>query len=67
MNTPQLDDDPPRVAVAVYFNGPESDQDQGGEEIPVWTVYIGDEEADNIYADGLCQCIEINTGLRTSL
>ena len=24
-------------------------------------------ESDNIYADGLCQCIEINTGLRTSL
>lgn len=24
-------------------------------------------EVDNVYADGLCQCIEHNTGLRTSL
>jgi len=30
----------------VYFDGPQSDQDPEGEEIPVWIVYVGDEEAE---------------------
>ena len=30
----------------VYFDGPQSDQDAEGEEIPVWIVYVGDEEAE---------------------
>ncbi|HOX60317.1 MAG TPA: hypothetical protein PLC99_25860 [Verrucomicrobiota bacterium] len=30
----------------VYFDGPQSDQDPEGEEIPVWVVYVGDEEAE---------------------
>ena len=33
---------------AVYFDGPQSDQDQDGEEIPAWVVYVGDEEADPV-------------------
>jgi hypothetical protein len=30
----------------VFFDGPEPEQDHEGEEIPVWTVYVGDEEAE---------------------
>jgi hypothetical protein len=33
---------------AVYFDGPQSDQDQDGEEIPAWVVYVGDEEAEPV-------------------
>ncbi len=32
----------------VYFDGPQSDQDAEGEEIPVWIVYVGDEEAEPV-------------------
>ncbi len=32
----------------VFFDGPQSDQDQEGEEIPVWFVYVGDEEAEPV-------------------
>lgn len=31
---------------AIYVNGPEPEQDQHGEEIPVWSVYTGDEYGD---------------------
>jgi hypothetical protein len=31
---------------AVYFDGPQSDRDPEGEEIPAWTVYVGDDEAE---------------------
>ena len=30
----------------VYLDGPQPDQDHEGEEIPVWIVYVGDEEAE---------------------
>ena len=30
----------------VFFDGPQSDQNQDGDEIPLWLVYIGDEEAE---------------------
>jgi hypothetical protein len=33
---------------AVYFDGPQAEQDQDGEEIPAWVVYVGDEEADPV-------------------
>jgi hypothetical protein len=33
---------------AVYFDGPQSDQVQDGEEIAAWVVYVGDEEADPV-------------------
>ncbi len=29
----------------VFFGGPQSSQDAEGEEIPVWVVYVGDEDA----------------------
>lgn len=33
---------------AVYFDGPSADRDHEGEEIPVWVVYIGDDEAEPV-------------------
>ena len=30
----------------VFFDGPQSDQNADGVEIPVWLVYVGDEEAE---------------------
>ncbi len=32
----------------VFCEGPEPDQDAEGEEIPLWVVYVGDEEADPV-------------------
>jgi hypothetical protein len=36
----------------VFFDGPQADQDREGEEIPVWTVYVGGQDAkpiDTVY------------------
>ena len=30
----------------VFFDGPESDQNADGDEIPIWHVYVGNEEAE---------------------
>ena len=32
----------------VFFDGPQPGQDREGEEIPVWVVYVGDEDADPV-------------------
>jgi len=32
----------------VFFDGPQSDQNRDGDEIPVWFVYVGDEDAEPI-------------------
>lgn len=32
----------------VFFDGPQSDQNHDGDEIPVWVVYVGDEDAEPI-------------------
>ena len=32
----------------VFFDGPEPDQDRDGEEIPVWHVYVGTEDAEPV-------------------
>ena len=31
---------------AIYFDGPQSARDHDGEEIPAWTVYVGDHDAE---------------------
>ncbi len=31
---------------AVYFDGPQPEQNKDGDEIPVWVVYVGDSEAE---------------------
>ncbi len=33
---------------AVYFDGPQSDRDTEGEEIPAWVVYVGDADAEPV-------------------
>ncbi len=33
---------------AVYFDGPQSDRDHEGEEIPAWTVFVGDADAEPV-------------------
>jgi hypothetical protein len=36
----------------IFFDGPQSDQNHEGDEIPVWSVYVGDDDAeptDTIY------------------
>ena len=32
----------------VFFDGPEPEQDREGEEIPVWHVYVGTEDAEPV-------------------
>jgi hypothetical protein len=32
----------------VFFDGPQSDENQEGDEIPIWVVYVGGEEAEPI-------------------
>ena len=32
----------------VFFDGPQPDQDREGEEIPVWVVYVGDQDAEPV-------------------
>ena len=41
-------DQPPAGWRAVFFDGPQPDQGREGEEIPVWVVYVGDEDADPV-------------------
>lgn len=35
-------------ATAIYCDGPEADIDRDGEEIPVWHVWAGDDDAEQI-------------------
>ena len=32
----------------VFFDGPQSDRNRDGDEIPSWCVYVGDEEAEPV-------------------
>ncbi len=32
----------------IFFDGPQSDTDRNGDEIPVWYVYVGDEDAEAV-------------------
>ena len=50
-NTPlELNDAPATTGAwrGVFFDGPQSDQNHDGDEIPAWFVYVGDEEADPV-------------------
>ena len=29
----------------IFFDGPQPDQNHDGDEIPIWLVYVGDEDA----------------------
>jgi hypothetical protein len=32
----------------IFFDGPQADQDRDGEEIPAWSVYLGDQDAEPV-------------------
>jgi hypothetical protein len=38
----------------VFFDGPQADRNHEGDEIPVWSVYVGDEEAEPVGQVYLC-------------
>ena len=38
----------------VFFDGPQSDQNADGDEIPVWFVYVGNEEAEPLHTVYTC-------------
>ena len=46
MNTTQLHLASPWRGV--FFDGPQSDRNDDGDEVPVWCVYLGDEEAEPV-------------------
>ena len=48
MKDPLNEAPPPRGWRGVFFDGPQADQDGQGEEIPIWVVYVGDEDADPV-------------------
>jgi hypothetical protein len=42
---PQTQPMPAAVWLGVFFDGPQPDQNRDGDEIPVWFVYVGNEDA----------------------
>ena len=46
----ELNDAPANTGLwrGVFFDGPQSDQNHDGDEIPAWFVYVGDEEAEPV-------------------
>lgn len=48
MDTLELNEAPAHTGLwrGVYFDGPQSDRNHDGDEIPVWLVYVGDDEAE---------------------
>ncbi len=47
---------------AVFFDGPQSYRNHDGDEIPVWTVYVGDDEG--IPVDQVYTCLSFGTAER---
>lgn len=45
MTTPEPDT---RQWRGVFFDGPQSDRNAEGDEIPLWAVYVGDEDAEPV-------------------
>ena len=43
----------------VFFDGPQSDRNADGDEVPVWCVYVGDEEADPVNRVYWCWSYEL--------
>ena len=42
-----INSQPPRW-LGVFFDGPQSDQNHDGDEIPMWVVYVGDQDANPV-------------------
>ena len=47
---------------AVFFDGPEPDRNRDGDEIPTWSVYVGDE--DGVPVDQVYRCLSFGTAQR---
>ena len=47
-NTQLADTAPAGLWRGVFFDGPQSDRNHDGDEVPVWCVYVGDEEAEPV-------------------
>jgi len=47
---------------AVFFDGPQPDRNHDGDEIPVWVVYVGDEEG--IPVDQVYTCLSFGCAER---
>lgn len=39
---------PARQCCGVFFDGPQPDRNADGDEIPVWLVYVGDQDAEPV-------------------
>ena len=39
----------------IFFDGPQSDINGDGDEIPVWFVFVGDEDAEAV--ETVCKCM----------
>ena len=39
----------------IFFDGPQSETNRDGDEIPVWQVYVGDEDAEAVETVYKCQ------------
>ena len=46
----------------VFFDGPQPDRNHAGDEIPVWTVFVGDD--DGIPVDQVYTCLSFGTAER---
>lgn len=51
----------------VYFDGPEPDLDPEGEEIPVWFVYVGDDDGNPTEEVQKCFSYEFGWNLARSM
>ena len=47
----------------IFFDGPQSDQNRDGDEIPVWAVYVGDENASPVSTVYHCHKFKSAEGL----
>ncbi len=47
---------------AVFFDGPEPDQNHDGDEIPTWSVYVGDEDGRPV--DQVYRCLSFSAAER---
>ena len=43
----------------VFFDGPQADTNADGDEVPVWCVYVGDEEAEPVNRVYWCWTYEL--------
>jgi hypothetical protein len=47
----------------IFFDGPQPDQNHDGDEIPIWLVYVGDEDAQPVSTVYHCHRFKSAEGL----